>query len=156
MMSRWGGISLQERFDDKWIPEPNSGCWLWTAGGCHLGYGRILAKGRVCQAHRVGYELYKEPIPQGLCVLHSCDTPSCVNPDHMFLGTRADNALDRDMKGRNVVRFGERSGRAKITERQVREIRVASGTSQQIGESHNLSAAQANAIKNRKSWKHVK
>lgn len=93
--------TLQERFDDMYCPEPNSGCWLWTASVRHR-YGSIRTSSTKCSsAHRVSWELHHGPIPEGICVLHRCDTPTCVNPDHLFLGTQLDNIKDRDQKGRN-------------------------------------------------------
>ena len=99
--------SVNDRFHEKYIPEPNSGCWIWEAAISNRGYGRLevgtkedgfWAEG----AHRVSFKLHKGPIPEGLLVLHRCDTPLCVNPDHLFIGTEADNAADREAKGRGI------------------------------------------------------
>ena len=79
----------------------DSGCWEWT--GCRLptGYGHIgFYQNRNCGTHRVAWILTHGDIPKGLCVCHKCDNPPCINPDHLFLGTRADNVHDRDAKGR--------------------------------------------------------
>lgn len=87
--------SLAERFHDKYIPEPNTGCWLWT-GAIVAGYGRIGVRSyQVDTAHVVSYELAYGPIPrgQGLEVDHICRERSCVNPRHLRLGTREDNRL---------------------------------------------------------------
>jgi len=87
-----------------WSNVDKSGvCWLWTAS-TRYGYGRLKVGARRIQAHRVSWELHHGPIPEGLCVLHNCpggDNPTCVNPAHLWLGTRADNAADRDAKGRH-------------------------------------------------------
>jgi hypothetical protein len=92
--------TLRERFDANWEPVPECGCWIWTGSHASNGYGRVLlCKGGV-SAHRVSYELNVGPIPPGLRVLHKCDTRSCVNPDHLFLGTTQDNATDMARKDR--------------------------------------------------------
>ena len=82
-------------------PEPNSGCWLWTASVRPLsGYGQLRHAGKIRFAHRVAYEAFRGRIPDGLFVCHHCDTRSCINPDHLFLGTGKDNAQDMIRKGR--------------------------------------------------------
>src|SRR5580765_4132099 len=103
-MPRTDRTPLKERFYSKFIGEPNSGCWLWTAAVLKDGYGHIAAGGRhgmYLQAHRASWEIHRGPIPPGVCVLHKCDTPSCVNPDHLFLGTQLENIADRHAKGRS-------------------------------------------------------
>lgn len=91
------------RVAERYIPEPNTGCWLWTGGIDRKGYGMSSRKlyGEA-SAHRLLWSIHRGPIPDGLNVLHRCDTPPCVNPDHLFLGTHKDNATDRDRKGRGV------------------------------------------------------
>lgn len=103
--------------------EPNSGCWLWL--GCSRGddekqhYGRmtVVADGKKknVSAHRMSYEAFVGCIPDGMEVCHQCDVSLCVNPNHLFVGTRQDNIDDREKKGRNVVSRGEDHGQAKIT-----------------------------------------
>jgi len=112
--------SIVDRFEEKFTPEPNSGCWLWEASRNHKGYGNFRMT-HIYLAHRASYALYKGAIPEGLCVLHKCDVPACVNPDHLFLGTHLDNAVDRMEKGRSQA--GEHHVRAKLTKEAVTDIR---------------------------------
>lgn len=97
---------LEERFQTKFCPEPNTGCWLWTASTLKpYGYGRIGLGGREAGtelAHRVAWLLAYGELPM-LHVCHKCDTPPCVNPDHLFLGTDADNLEDMRRKGRGKL-----------------------------------------------------
>jgi hypothetical protein len=94
-------------------PEPNSGCWLWMRAVNGKGYGSCQFNGKVQLAHRVAYLLALGD-PAGLVVCHRCDVPSCVNPDHLFLGTVGDNNRDRDRKGRAS---GGRVGRSDLAAR---------------------------------------
>lgn len=107
-----------DRFEEKFIPEPMSGCWLWEAGLLHpeLGYGGFYLSGRMGPAHRASWTLYRGEIPDDLFVLHRCDNPYCVNPDHLFLGTQADNMKDCAAKGRlRFQRPGIKRHRQKLT-----------------------------------------
>ncbi len=111
-------------------------CWPWL-GAENSGYGfffRSSKPRRWYKAHRFSYELHYGPIPDGLCVCHHCDNPSCCNPAHLFLGTRADNNRDRANKGRGAPQDGQRNHNAKLTDVQVAEIReryAVGGVSQQ-------------------------
>lgn len=113
-----------ERFEQKYIPEPMSGCFLWMCAQHRQGYGSLAIKGKSLLAHRVSWELHRGQIPEGIKVLHRCDNPCCVNPDHLFLGTQSDNVADCGRKGRSNKR-GSINGNAKLTEEDVREIRSA-------------------------------
>lgn len=88
-----------DRFWSKTQYSP--GCWEWTANALKSGYGRFKLDGKQMYAHRVAYELMVGLIPPGVKVRHKCDNPPCVNPDHLELGTHADNMRDRDERGRN-------------------------------------------------------
>lgn len=92
------------RFIEK-IKKDKNGCWNWTAYRNRCGYGRIAeAPFRNREAHIVAYELFIGKVPKGLCVLHICDNPPCVNPEHLWLGTHAQNMADMKLKGRAVNR----------------------------------------------------
>jgi hypothetical protein len=99
-------------------PDPNSGCLLWTGPVNRAGYG-IAKSGREQLAHRSAWRLTRGPISKGACILHRCDTPACINIDHLFLGSQADNVADMTRKGRRVEQIGELHGRAKLTAAQV-------------------------------------
>ena len=97
------------------------GCWLWTASGDK--YGQFWVKGKYEASHRFSYELVYGKIPSGLLVCHTCDTPSCVNLSHLFLGTAKDNTRDMQNKGRGANQVGESNGCAKLTQAQITDIR---------------------------------
>ena len=99
------------------MPEPMSGCWLWTGCGSAK-YGQIRYEGRTQQAHRVFWEKENGPIPDGLFALHRCDIPMCVNPDHIFLGTQQENINDMMAKNRHHL-----MPRTKISWEQVQKIK---------------------------------
>lgn len=108
--------SLRLLIEDRSEPEPNTGCWLWMQHTNRLGYGRLKQRNRSREAHRVSYEAFVGPIPEGMDVLHRCDVRCCVNPDHLFLGTHLDNMRDMAIKWRGrrgTLPFGvTRSGSA--------------------------------------------
>lgn len=104
----------QNRFWAKVSAVPGRRCWLWTSALNGNGYGVFTVAGRSAAAHRVVWELIYGSIPSGMFVCHHCDTPACCRPDHLFLGTAADNNRDRDQKGRSAR--GDASGRRKHPE----------------------------------------
>lgn len=88
------------RFWAKVNKKGKNQCWEWTAARDPFGYGRFGLNGKICTASRFSWELHYSPISKGMCVLHKCDNPPCVNPNHLFLGTRSDNVADMIAKGR--------------------------------------------------------
>lgn len=116
-----GKRPLEERFWSK--VEKTDDCWEWTASKDNHGYGHLGINGKIIRAHRVAWELTTGPIPTGLCVLHKCDNPGCVRPDHLFIGTKADNNHDMIAKGRLPTQKGGANGHAKLKQKDVDEIR---------------------------------
>lgn len=124
--------SLKEKIEQYSIPEPNTGCWLWFGawkGNTKLkSYGNVMYKGKNIAAHRLSYTAHYGEIPTDKWILHKCDTPSCVNPEHLFLGDRQLNAADRKAKNRGLLDNGKKSGeqhlRASTTWEVVRKIRT--------------------------------
>lgn len=110
-------------------------------------------------AHRVAYEVHTGPIPDGLCVCHHCDTPACINPDHLFVGTDAENTADKVAKGRarGWDSSGERNPAAKLSESKVAEIRAllaAGGLSRAaIGRCYGVSQQLVSAIASNRVWR---
>lgn len=114
-----------EKLNERTCPEPNTGCLLWTGTQVKFGYGAIEVYGVRWGTHRLAWTLAHGPIPDGKWVLHKCDTPACVNPDHLFLGVARDNTADMIAKGRTSHLLGTRNRRAKLDAVAVREIRAA-------------------------------
>lgn len=132
------------------------GCWVWI-GSVHRRYGRFAARSNTyVRAHRWIWERRYGPIPEGLFVCHHCDNPLCVNPDHLFLGTPAENTQDAYAKGR--MASGERHHRAQVTADDVRSIRrlyAAGNTSHRaLAARFGISPSQVRRIVNGESWKH--
>jgi hypothetical protein len=111
-------LPLMANDDAFWgkVQKRENGCWEWTGYTLDSnGYGYSYRPGVASRlVHRISYELAKGPIPKGLCVCHTCDNRICVNPEHLWLGTRADNNRDRDAKGRTNRPIGEKHPRAKL------------------------------------------
>lgn len=151
------GASMRDRLENWSIPEPNSGCWLWLGGSTMAEYGIITIDGKARLAHRASYEEHRGPIPVGMLVLHRCDTPLCINPDHLFLGTHQDNTDDMRAKERQAA--GERHGCVKITEAIVEKIAadLAAGSLSlvDISKRYSLSEQHIGNINRGRNWAHV-
>lgn len=125
-------------------------CWEWTGPMSGVGYGRVRV-GRGWQlAHRASYELEHGEIPAGLWVLHRCDNPKCVRPDHLFLGTAADNTADMLVKKR------DRGPLPRLSEDAVRMIRASSAMGVALAMQYGVTPGTISNIRLRHTWKHVK
>lgn len=161
------------RFEKYLVHEPMSGCWLWSRSVDDSGYGKVsMPGGGWDRAHRLSFQVHIGPIPPNLFVLHKCDTPACANPDHLYAGTKSDNAWDRERRGRGNhpkgedhaarripgLHAGTKNGRSKLTPRLVRELRSlhASGVAVKVLRMQfGLSDTAVYDIVNRKLWKDV-
>lgn len=129
-------------------------CWPWI--GCtRNGYGRFKIADRHVNAHRVAYGLARGPIPDGFCILHHCDNPSCCNPEHLFPGTHADNMRDMVVKGRADNR-GMKNGRAKLTDAEILAIRLDCRRQRDIAVDYGVQQAAISKIKRGATWYHLR
>lgn len=157
------GVTLTERFWSYVATVPDSdACWEWQSYKDPNGYGRLnvrqSSKTYIPKlAHRISYELAVCEIPEGKHVCHKCDNPGCVNPSHLFIGDAAANCSDKIAKGRMRygVSRGEKHGRARLTEKMVREIRASVGPSRVVAEKYGISSRQVRAVRSREVWQHV-
>lgn len=132
-------------------------CWLWQ-GATREGYGRMHIGYKHRSVHRFSWEIHKGKIPKGIYVLHSCDTPPCVNPSHLWLGTYADNNRDRSNKGRNNHVTGSKCPTAKLTDDKVRKIitlRKNGMSYQKIAKKYHVDTRAIWQIFIGKTWKQV-
>lgn len=144
-----------ERFEEKIEAVTESGCWIWTAYTAKNGYGKFGYRGKVVLAHRFSYEYYNGDIPEDKEVCHICDERGCVNPAHLFLGTRSDNMQDCKNKGRLVMpeTAGEAHPMRKLTAKQVQQIKAEKGTQTEIAKKYGIAQCTVSEIKRGKSWK---
>lgn len=170
IMRAYNGLPREtyiERFWRNVDKNKKSGCWEWTGSKFRTGYGSFAKPDRkrgAAYAHRLSWEIHNGEIPDhnsqhGICVCHHCDNRSCVNPQHLFLGTQKDNMRDMKMKGRSGAPNGVDAGGAKLTEDDVLNIRRMSSTGQytheEISRGFSVGPRMISHIVKRKNWKHI-
>lgn len=147
-------LTFAQHLERSVMPEPNSGCWLWTGWMNWAGYGRWKNDaGKEVLAHRASWEHHNGPIPNGLDVLHKCDVRCCVNPAHFFLGTQADNNADCRSKGRHVAPAGALHGRAKLSEREVLAVLGDPRPATVLAAKMGMHPTSLTAIRRGKNWR---
>jgi predicted XRE-type DNA-binding protein len=139
-------VDIKQRFLAK-VREAESGCHEWQAGQARGGYGKFTVWPKTTTAHRVAYELFVAPIPQGKSVLHRCDNRLCVNPSHLFIGTVVDNIRDMDEKQRR----GTRSKLTNVDVEQIKQMLADRFSQQSIAEKFNVHQGTISRIKLGKS-----
>lgn len=148
--------TLADAFNVYFIAgDPNS-CWEWNGTRNDRGYGKLYYRNRQYRAHRVSYELHHGSIPDGVDICHKCDNPPCVNPNHLFVGTRQVNVNDMVAKGRDL--HGERAHHAKLREQDIIEIRAlcAAGIPQkEVAERFGVIRRTISFVVSRQTWRHV-
>jgi hypothetical protein len=142
-------------FWNKTTPIPDTGCLIWTGAQRPNGYGKVNYKKKYWIAHRLAWLFTFGSLADDICVLHRCDTPLCVNPRHLFLGTKIDNSRDMDLKGRRRVGHisGELHGRSKLKQWQVNEIRESSLQRKILADRFGVCRQMIDNIKTFKNWR---
>lgn len=134
--------------------EISDGCWIWRGAPDAHGYGRLRVRGVTVKAHRFSYAIHKGEIPPDTCVCHLCDTPLCVNPDHLWLGSNADNIQDRTAKGRSA-RGSSNGNAAALTDDDIRRVRLSDLPVKELADALNVHWSTIYGIRQRKTWKHL-
>lgn len=160
--------TLEERFWEKVDIGSKNECWNWLGSKHRRGYGHFGAIKKVLYAHRVSWELHFGNIPDGVGVCHNCDNPSCVNPNHLFLGNQSDNITDAYKKGRiNVLegelwhsvhresKSGESNGFHKLTEEEVRIIKSRKYTSKKLSQMFGVTQGAIYHVLSGRNWKYI-
>jgi hypothetical protein len=150
---------LRARFLNSIATDPITGCWIWRLAKRHYGYGVITVSGKRMSAHRIAYTIFRGEIPFGSQVLHDCDTPSCVNPEHLHIGDAFQNMREALARNRLSVpkhrSYGEANGSAKLTAASVVEIRSrlsAGSTNAEIAKAFSVSRSLISQIRRRVIW----
>lgn len=146
--------NARRRLQTEVTPEPNSGCLIWLGAASSTGYGSIGIDGRRHNTHRLAWMFAHGPIPDGLLVLHKCDVRSCVNVNHLYLGTARQNLLDR--YERNQSNQGERHSSAKLKESDVLKILKDERPYKFIATEYGVSESHISGLKTGKFWNNLR
>jgi hypothetical protein len=150
-------LTAEDLFYKNITPGAPNECWEWPLSHHDGGYGRVRHGSIEYRAHRLSYEIHHGPIPDGLCVCHTCDNRLCVNPAHLFLGTDRDNSDDKVAKNRQGR--GNRMPHAKLNDEAVRQIRNLFATGnylqRRLAEIFGVNDATIADVVNRRTWKHI-
>lgn len=155
----------KNRMEAAFTVDQSSGCWVWSGPKSGRGYCEIFIGGVKLRAHRVAYVLWRGPIPYGLYICHHCDNPSCINPDHLFAGTAADNSLDQVSKGRHPAKTmpeafvkGENHPAAKLSNSDIPQIirlRAEKKSLREIGALYGIAPATVSNVVHGRNWSSV-
>lgn len=153
-------MKMKKRILSKILIDEKTGCWNWTGCVQSNGYARVTFEYTTMGAHRLAYKAFKGNIPDKHDVCHKCDNRKCVNPDHLFIGTRLDNMRDAVAKGRQSqgetlsrLKRGDKSNFAKLTWNFVREIRKSCLTTKELAKSYGVSVDNIRRIKRYHTWR---
>lgn len=130
-----------------------TGCWIWMGSISRNGYGQIEENGKNLRPHRVSYSLNNGVIPKGNIIMHACDVPACINPDHLVSGTQKQNMADMVRKRRSL--FGERAVKSILTEQQVLNIRLSRENNTALGKKYGVDRTTVGKIKQRINWSYL-
>ncbi len=144
-----------ERFHSGYTVDQSSGCWLWHRSKRAGGYGQIKVNGQIIAAHRFSWVLRHGGIPDKLFVCHSCDTPACVNPDHLFLGTARDNSVDMYSKGRKPGWIPPMQRLTAEDVIRIREAKQCGASSASLAQTYGVNVSHVNKIIRRAIWKQI-
>lgn len=148
-----------ERFWSKVDKKSEDECWGWFGFKSKYGRSHFRVKDKKYFIHRISWVIHNGEIPEGLCVCHACDNPTCTNPAHLFLGTQKDNILDMEAKGRSLHLAGEQHYKSKLTEKEVVEILQKYVpfvyTTGMLAKEYGVDKTTIGYIINGKTWKHI-
>jgi hypothetical protein len=143
------------------VIDKSSGCWLFTGAKNEAGYGIVGNGGRGAgndRAHRITFRHHKGDIPEGIFVCHTCDTPACCNPDHLFLGTNKENHEDMVNKSRHIYppyKPGQSNGNSKLTEEIAKYIKYSEKNAAELARELNIPYGTVSNVKRKRTWNHV-